>query len=448
MERQTLINRALERFHQLYGAAPTMAFRAPARINILGEHVDYVRYLPTASLPFGSKEHEMVMVFRAADDALVRGASMSAGFSSFEFSLPDEPMAGASWEHHIFNRPSPTPHWGNYVKGAAYYAGLKYGAAIHHGIEFLVASTIPANSGASSSSALVVLAGAALRRANEIEISLEKLALESSEAEWYLGTRGGALDHTAICLAREGRLVHITHSDQKTSLIPLNDDELRWTTFFTTPAAKGSEVMLAYNERAAVSRLIIPALLEKAHHMQSESIDPVDQLPAEITLAEFKRIAPESYFDCERAFPALVRERHSTPFKIRDRARHHLGETTRVAAAVRAARGAAASGEHLAKTLGRLINESHASLRDLYEVSTPEVERLLKIVRNDPEVYGARLMGGGFGGNILALTTAKNTQSLVERVQSQFYSPLGRDAMREGAVMISTPGDGLRSIAL
>src|SRR5258708_36690612 len=98
--------------------------------------------------------------------------------------------------------------------------------------------------------------------------------------------------------------------------------------------------------------------------------------------------------------------------------------------------------------LGTLLDESHASLRDLYEVSNPEVERLLKIIRPTPGVYGARLMGGGFGGNVLALTTQERVASLIERVQTEYYGPQNRQGLDEGSIMGSTPGDGLASINL
>lgn len=96
------------------------------------------------------------------------------------------------------------------------------------------------------------------------------------------------------------------------------------------------------------------------------------------------------------------------------------------------------------RAIGQLLNESHESLRDLYEVSTPEVERLREIVLADAMTYGARLMGGGFGGNLLALTDRENASSLIHRVQSKFYRPRERDAVREGSVMVSTPGAGLQ----
>jgi CTP:molybdopterin cytidylyltransferase MocA len=98
--------------------------------------------------------------------------------------------------------------------------------------------------------------------------------------------------------------------------------------------------------------------------------------------------------------------------------------------------------------LGKLLNESHASLRDLYEVSVQEVEDLIKIVREDPHVLGARVMGGGFGGNVLALTTRNHSDSLIERVQEQYYASRSRNGVNEGSVIVSTPGRGLNDVDL
>ncbi|MGH9837882.1 MAG: galactokinase [Blastocatellia bacterium] len=429
---------AIARFRKLYGEGEVTVLRAPARINILGEHVDYVSYLPTASLPFGSAEHEMLMLFRAGGDGAVRGASMNPAFEPFEFSITGEPFSSEPWESQIFDRPAPAPHWQNYVKGAVFFARWKHGAAIDRGVSFLVDSTIPANSGASSSSALVVLGGAAIRLANQIEYRLDELARESAQAEWYPGTRGGALDHTAICLAQRGHAVHITHWNQRSELVPLPDEGFCWITFFSHPADKGREVMLEYNERAAVSRLIIPAFWAEV------GMD----LPETVTLDEMAHLHPEVFRECERAFPALVKERRKQPIKLLDRAKHHLTETVRVKAAVAIKDEISQPVDALMRVLGQLINLSHQSLRDLYEVSTPEVERLVEIISNDTQVYGARLMGGGFGGNALALTTAENAGALAARVQREFYAPRGRDAQSEGSVMISTPGDGLSLLDL
>lgn len=463
----------VRRFCQLYGEGGVSVLRAPARINILGEHVDYVSYLPTASLPFGSHEHAMTMVFRSNEDGKVRGASTNERFAPFEHLLSRRPEAlrTQSWEAFVFNRPQPAPHWSNYVAGAVSFAQWKFGERITRGFDFLIDSTIPANSGASSSSALVVLAGAAIRRVNQIEFGLSELAelaelaQDSSQAEWFLGTRGGSLDHTAICLAQQHHAVHLSFADQRAELVPLPSEAFRWVTFFTHAADKGSEVMLEYNERSAVSRLMIPALIrDLERHDPQRFLDwryavtllglgtlktadslknLLNLLPETMTLHEFRSLHPRSFEDCAAAFPALVGERLHQPLKIRARALYHLGEVWRVNEAVALLRSAKGNEESAMRQLGKLLRQTHAALRDQYEVSTTQVERLVELLNADSEVYGARLMGGGFGGNVLALTTVEHVSKLIDRVQQEFYSPQQRDGLSEGSIMISTPGEGL-----
>jgi len=154
-------------FVALYGHGPVAVLRVPARINLLGEHIDYVSYLPTASLPFGSREHDMLMLYRPSDTDRVRGASSLAEYPPFEFSFGEGPAPDTSgdaesrWLDYLYEHPTPSPGWGNYIKASVFFARIKYGAQIRHGFDFVVDSQIPAGGGASSSSALVVLASAA-----------------------------------------------------------------------------------------------------------------------------------------------------------------------------------------------------------------------------------------------------------------------------------------------
>nr|MBA3440124.1 hypothetical protein [Pyrinomonadaceae bacterium] len=470
------LNAQCGRFLNLYGDGLVNVLRAPARINILGEHIDYVSYLPTASLPFGSREHDMTMLYRATEEERVDGASMLEAYPPFNFRLGAVPSADGKdtiegkWLSYLYGNPPPASHWGNYVKGAVYFACLKYGEAVNRGFTFLVDSSIPPSGGASSSSALTVLAGEAIREVNRITYTPEELAQDSAQAEWYVGTRGGSLDHTALCLAARGHAVRIAYRDQQTSLVPLPDERFCWVTFFSHPADKGREVMIEYNERVAVSRVLIPAVIDGWELTRTDryltwcseiealqaggstwALDQIerllDELPQTLSLAEVEQNYPKAFLECSRLFPALLEERGASPLKVRDRARHHLGEVRRVHEAQRTLDTvfrSATSQETLlpdfgVQTLGRLLNESHQSLRDLYEVSTPEVERLIEILLSDPNVYGARLMGGGFGGNVLALTSRENVATLIDHVQSEFYTPRRRAGVREGAVMVSTP---------
>jgi galactokinase len=459
---------ALDRFRALYGAGQVQIWRAPARINILGEHVDYVSYLPTASLPFGSHEHQMVMVARANDSGVVRGASLDERFAPFESAIPSAAEFGTqSWQEYLFRQPPPPPDWSNYVKGAVYFAVQKYGTTT--GFDFVVASRIPPQGGSSSSSALVVLAGAAIRAVNYIAYSPAELAQDSAQAEWFIGTRGGALDHTTICLTKRHHAVHLRYADNQAALVPLPSDGYRWVTFFTHAADKGREIMLEYNERAAVARLLIPALIEawKAPepNLYSTWSDVLDfwkagvrdltgirmilahHLPVTLSLAEARARYPEAFQQCQLTFPALVQARLETSLKLRDRALHHIGEIERVSQAVKLLRNSVAPEEKMLQ-LGQWISASHESLRDLYEVSTPAVNQLWELLRADPHVLGARLIGGGFGGNVLALTTTDAVSSLIDRVQTEYYAPQQRNGQAEGAVMVSTPGARLSELKL
>ena len=464
----TLVQLALDRFRTFFGAGHIQIWRAPARINILGEHVDYVSYLPTASLPFGSHEHEMVMVLRANEDGVVRGASLDSRFAPFEFVLPLHNEFGTqSWVEYLYGQAPPPPDWSNYVKGAAYFAAQKHG--VSKGFDFVVASSIPPQGGSSSSSALVVLAGAAIRAVNDIVYSPTELAQDSAQAEWFIGTRGGALDHTAICLAQRHHAVHLRYADNHVTLVPLPTEGYRWVTFFTEAADKGREIMLEYNERAAVARLLIPAIIEawnkdepnlfatwsdvldfwKAGVRDLAGVQAVlgNALPETLSLVEIRGRYPGAFRQCQIAFPALVQERLETPLKLRDRALHHVGEITRVEQAVKRLRSTVEPEEKM-QQLGQWISASHESLRDLYEVSTPSVNQLWELLVADPYVLGARLIGGGFGGSVLALTTAAYTKSLIDRVQNEYYTPQQRNGQAEGAVMVSTPGNRLSALSL
>jgi galactokinase len=433
-ERQSVVSR---RFHELYGNGEARWLAAPARLNILGEHVDYVAYLPTTSLTFGSGQHAMLMAYRPNADGLIRGASMHAAYEPFTFALSEAALSeNTSWESYLMALPAPSAHWSNYVAGAVRYAQWQHGAQVRHGIDFLIDSTIPACGGSSSSSALTCLVGAALRTVNELSYDPRGLALDSSRAEWFVGTRGGAMDHQTICLAQPDAAVVIHHDTRQTETLALPATGYVWVTFFSHEADKGSGVMLEYNERAAVSRFVIPAFFQGS----------VSDLPVAMTLLEFAREHPDAYGECARLFPRLAQARASAALPVWAYAEHHAGEVRRVAQALEWLRKNPEL--QFGEVIGALLNETHASLRDLYGISTSEVETVRDLVVSDSAVAGARLMGGGFGGNVLALVKEEAAAALIERMQREFYAPRGRDSVTEGAVMISTPGAGLREVHL
>jgi len=466
-------------FFERYGDGPVSLLRAPARMGVLGEHIDYVSYLPTASLTFASRERDAWMLYRKSNEPVIRCVSSSAKFEPSSFSILSPPRftgdIQAEWLDFLFAHGTPEPHWQNYINAAVTFARGKFGENIQHGFDFALDSNIPPGGGASSSSALVVLGGAAIRNVNGISWTPEELARDSALAEWFIGTRGGSMDHLTMCLGAAANAVLIDYATDQTKLAALPDQPFEWITFFTKPADKGREIMIEYNERAAVSRLLIPAIIDHwkvrapARHdvwrdtkqlLASGSLEAFEtahdlftSLPETISIETLRSEYPDTLSELERAFPALVNDTPRWPLKIRTRALHHLGEAKRVTLATNtldSIQNENDSNYTLSgmQTLGKLLNESHASLRDLYNVSVPEVDELITIVREDPHVLGARVMGGGFGGNVLALTTRGHSQNLITQVQEQYYSARGRNGVGEGSVIISTPGSGLSDIDL
>ena len=475
------LNKLLHLFSTLYGDGDVSLLRVPARINILGEHVDYVSYLPTASLTFGSREHDALMLYRSSDTSEVRGSSTDQRFNSADFSFNKVTLpslakgAEKPWLDYLFRQGAPQPHWLNYVKGAVYFARGKFEQSIVNGFDFVIDSTIPAGGGASSSSAVVVLGGAAIRNVNHIPFTPGQLADDSALSEWFVGTRGGSMDHRTICLAQPAHTVLINYATGAANLTALPDKPFQWITFFSKPADKGREIMIEYNERAAVSRVLIPAVIEKWQQTNPETYAAwtqalvsltsgstamleateamLGQLPETINQDVLAQDYPNAYSELQRSFPALVHEKARWPLPLQARALHHLGEVKRVAQAAHTLNSLEKDSpdqDQLSamRAIGVLLNESHASLRDLYDVSTKEVEHMISIIRSDPHVLGARLMGGGFGGNVLALIAQSHAPALIERVQDQYYATQNRNGVGEGSVMVSTPGPGLAHLDL
>src|SRR5207244_5542500 len=196
---------------------------------------------------FSVLEHDIVMLYRASKRRRVLGASTVKQYAPFNFE-PNEGPRNAStgnleraWADYIYGQPEPTAHWANYIKASVFYALLKYGERVQRGFEFIVGSIIPPGGGASSSSALVVLAGAAIRCVNQIAYDARELADESSQAEWYVGTRGGAMDHLTMCLSQRQKAAHISYFYRQFHLVPLRHQQFSWVTFFSHPADKGRE---------------------------------------------------------------------------------------------------------------------------------------------------------------------------------------------------------------
>jgi len=474
------------KFREIYGDGAIIIIRAPARINIIGEHIDYIKYFRTRVLPFGSREYDMLMAMRMRDDDCIRAATTAEGFEPKEFCIGEFPKDSRNrnrdecWLEYLNNLGVPETSWDNYIKASAFYLQNMYPTMNLKGMDILIDSTIPAAGGASSSSALVVLTGVGLRLANNLPIDKDEIADSSSRAEWYVGTRGGKMDHATICFAELSKALLITFDPFDVQPIHTPAEGYRWITFYTQPADKGSKVMSEYNERSIVSRLLIPILLEdivaenpslgeswnrvlgaietgdvELIEKNSKVINRViNSLSETMMLNEVKNRFPTLYAEAKGLYPALFEVRgESARLKIRDRAAHHLGEIRRVLKAAELLKSAAeAKGKALEsefmKQVGQLMYETHDSLRDLYEISTDDIDRVVDIAKRSSGVYGARVMGGGFGGNVLVLVEDEGVSELIETVEKEYYAPQGRSGLKENSILISTPGDGVMTVPI
>jgi galactokinase len=401
---------ALKRFGDLYGEGATYVFRAPGRVNLIGEHTDYNHgfVLPVAL------DRDTLLLARPRDDGRVVLHNVEATYPPVTFAISPEIV------------PAPRGDWGNYARGPAQLLCRRAGEPLR-GISALVAGAspfgVPRGAGLSSSSALTVVAAVALAYLNDLPSTGMGFALDCSEAEWYVGTRGGIMDH---CIALLGQRDHAMYLDcrpaadgrYRTEHVPLPVD---YRLLVVNSGVRHENARGEYNHRVAACRAGV-ALLRKAYpsitHLRDLQGVPWDQLsphlPEEITVGELW----EQGFDLGD-LPGLTA---GVSLKVRARCRHVWTENARVLAAMDALHACDMP------RVGRLLDEAHASARDDYEVSCPELECLVAAAREVDGVAGARLTGAGWGGCIVALVHADAASAFEAHLGDCYRSRVGREA--------------------
>jgi galactokinase len=375
-----------------FGAAPTRLVRAPGRVNLIGDHIDYngLAVLPMAI------QHEIRMLVAPRDDGQVRLANVDEAFEPVSFEL------GPGIPAH------PAGHWVNYAKAAGQALVTTCGPL--GGVDALVTGTIPRAAGLSSSSALVVAAALALVDANDLDIAPHALMALLADAEYYVGTRGGGMDQ-AICLgARRGAATRIDFRPLRLTPVAIPEGWRFVVGFSGVGAQKSAEARDVYNRRPRECAEALPILAEAA------GLGHEATWPALVAAGAVERAA------------ALVAELDPP---LDRRARHVITEAARVEAAV------AALGAGDADGFGRLMTASHASLRDDYEVSCPELDRLVDLAL-DAGARGARLTGAGFGGSVVALADEDTAVTVASHWQDTYCRPRGLT----DAVFVAEPSGG------
>ena len=363
--------RASQAFRATFGR-PHRLFRAPGRVNLIGEHTDYNDGFV---LPLAIDRATYVAAGPRADRKLMIVSVDLAARTEIDLDGPRGTRAG---------------DWGAYIEGVARV--LEAGGARLGGAEIVVASDVPFGAGLSSSAALEMASGLALLALAEQPIDPIQLALAGQRAEHeYVGTRCGIMDQYVSALARAGHALLIDCRSLEARPIPL---ELPGhEVVILDSGVKHSLASGEYNARRADCEEGV-RLLQKA-------------------LPDIRALRDVSAAELSRHGAAL-------PERIRKRCRHVVTENERTLAAV----GALVRGDLPAA--GQMMAASHASLRDDYEVSCEELDALVADAAATPGVVGARMTGGGFGGCTVNLVARDAVESTIARVSAGYQRRFGR----------------------
>lgn len=374
--------RALAVYRDRFNAAPTWAARAPGRVNLIGEHTDYNAGFV---LPI------------AIDRACIALAGPATGPRS-TFTSAD---TGQSWDADLSRWAAPESFDSQFSPGMRRggWASYPYGVlrlihqqrstdALMRPINLVFASSVPLGGGLSSSAALEVATCLAGEQFLGLFLTGPARAALCRRAEHeYAGVPCGIMDQLISVLGRAGHALLIDCRDESTRAIPMPPATEAVVLVINTGvrhALAGGEYAArkAACERAAAG-LGVPTLREATEDL-------------------------------------LARRIHSIGDEEQRCARHVISENARTAQAAEAL----AAGD-LAR-MGRLMNDSHDSLRDDYRVSCPELDTVVEAARRQPGVFGARMTGGGFGGCAIALVRPDAASAVIDGVMTDYRAKHGR----------------------
>ncbi len=347
-----------------------MESRAPGRVNLIGEHTDYNDgYVMPAAIAYSTH-----VAGGPAPDRVVSVASASVdATAAFDLDALETGRAG---------------DWTDYVRGVL--IELQRAGVALAGADFQVTSTVPLGAGLSSSASFeIAIALAMLERCGETmkRIDIAKLA-QRAEVD-HTGTRSGIMDQFAVLFGEAGSATFLDTRSLDYAHVPIPAGV---TIVICNTMVKHALAAGAYNERRAQCEAAVETLKRWYPDIRALRDVSLEQLEAHAA-----DIAPVLYH----------------------RALHVVSEDARVVEA----KAAFERGD--AGAFGKLMNASHESLRDDYEVSCPELDVMVALARRCEGVYGARMTGGGFGGCTVNLVDVANVESFRVAIAEGYYRETG-----------------------
>jgi galactokinase len=383
--------------------APTLLVRAPGRVNLIGEHIDYNGL---SVLPMAIQRHVMLIV-RPRTDRVVRVASTAPGHEPRDFEVAETIP------------PFPTGDWGNYVKAAIQALEREHGSLA--GFDALIHSTVPVAAGLSSSSALVIGVALALLTANRRSWDPLPLAEAMAQAERYTGTQGGGMDQAISLGAVEGTASRVDFAPLRITPVPVPPAWRFIVAHSLSRAEKSGGAQVTYNRRTVECREALQRIEQAAGSAGAAGGRGGKGYPGLLSRLDARTLV-------EMAESALDGD-------LLRRFRHVVTEADRVRRAEAALRAADLP------ALGDLLSASHASLRDDYEVSSPALDVLVALAEEAGAV-GARLTGAGMGGCIVAVAPADAADTVLDRLRADFYAPRSPSGPLDDYLFVAEPSAG------
>lgn len=392
------VNKLKESFVSLFGHEATDAFFAPGRVNLIGEHTDYNGgYVFPCALSFGT-----LLLIAPNHRGQMR-------FASLNICAPDGTPAITEVPVEAITTPLPKNVWANYPLGCiAQY--VHRGHTFAEGYDMLFWGDVPAGAGLSSSAAIEVVTAFAFNELLHIGYDRTEIAKigQLSEHE-FAGVNCGIMDQFASAQGKKDHAIYLNCDTLDFDLVPVKLEGIKVVISNTHSPHKLDSG--AYNAR-----------VEQCHTAveQISKVRPIKCL-AELTMAEFEE----------------VKYAITDPVALH-RATHVVGEVQRTKDAVKALQ----QGDIL--TFGKLMNASHVSLRDDYEVTGPELDALAEAAWQVAGVIGSRMTGGGFGGCTVSLVREEAIPAFIEQVGKAYSEKTGLTA----DFYIAQIGDGVHRVAL
>src|SRR5476649_2968188 len=379
-----LKNKTLEIFEQKFGYPATITIKAPGRVNLIGEHTDYNDgfVLPCAI------DYETVIACAQRNDRQIR--IIAADYDNQEdlFSL-DDPILS-----------SKTHPWANYVRGVVKHLMLRN--KDFSGADMVISGNVPQGAGLSSSASLEVAVGKAIQALYHLSLDNVALALNGQEAEnQFVGCNCGIMDQLISALGKENHALLIDCRTLETRAVSM---------------PKNAAVVI-------INSNVKRGLVDSEYNARREQCEVAARF---FGVKALRDVDPALFFSIEDELDPVVSRR----------ARHVITENDRTLAAA----DALAAGD--LKKMGELMAESHASMRDDFEITVPPVDTLVEIVKAViGDKGGVRMTGGGFGGCIVALIPVDLVDSVRETVAREY--PAQTDLKETCYVCTASQGAGI-----